>query len=87
MTKEQQQIQALKSKVDSALKLCEWLSKNISRMEYLQENMNVPIEKNEGYIALCDSMRDGFMASHHEEFNYRDMHDDKIFPDEFKKVS
>lgn len=34
--------------------------------------------------ALCDSMRDGFMASHHEEFRYRDMHDDKLFPDEFK---
>lgn len=79
------QIAALKSKVQSALKFSDWVCEKISRMEYLQEEMEVPIEKNEAYIALFDSMRDGFMASFHEEFRYRDMHDEKIFPEEFKK--
>lgn len=87
MNKEQQQIAALKSKVHSALKLVEWLSENISKMEYQAEDLERPLAENEGYQALCDSMRDGFMASYREEFKYRDMHDEKIFPDEFKKAS
>jgi len=78
---------ALKDKVADAAKLVDWISKHISSALYDSEVSGVDLKDTNGWKALSDAMGDGYLASYREEFDYRDMEDDVLFPEEFNNAS
>ncbi len=76
---------ALKQKVEHAMQLLDWVSERISKASYQAYSENTDIGKTKAWQELDDAMRDGFLASYHEEFLYRDMNDEEIFGKTFCK--
>lgn len=73
------QNEALKKKILSAMCLLDWVSERISKADYQADSNEIEVGQTEAWKELDDAMHNGFLASYHEEFLYRDMDDEKVF--------